>query len=237
MKSDTGSVAGKSLTGESPGTVIPSGGPLTPGESPGTVILANGSYPRHRVPLAALRQAKRVVCCDGAVKKLVDHGMQPDVIVGDLDSLPPSLQRRYSTIVIHDTDQETNDLTKAVSWCIAAGITEITIVGATGLREDHTLANISLLADYNRSLSAVMFTDTGLFRVLNKSATIASAPGQQVSLFAIDPLMEVTSDGLLYPLESLTLNSWWRGTLNEAAGDSFSLYFRSGQVIVFMPYI
>jgi thiamine pyrophosphokinase len=202
-----------------------------------TVILANGTFPVHPVPLDRLREADLIVCCDGAAEKLVGHGYEPGIIIGDLDSVSPALQERYRSILVLDTDQETNDLTKAVNWCIDAGIREVAILGATGIREDHTLGNISLLADYGRIIDTVMMTDTGTFKVYEGSVTISSRPGQQVSLFSIDPSLKVNSSGLRYPLDGLILHSWWRGTLNEAAGDSFSLDFKGGQVLVFQQYL
>ncbi len=200
------------------------------------VILANGIFPTHPVPLAWLRDADLIVCCDGAAEKLVAHGLEPGIIIGDLDSVSPELKERFRNILVPDTDQETNDLTKAVNWCIAAGIRAVAILGATGIREDHTLGNISLLADYSSRIDAVMLTDTGSFRVYDRSVTITSHPGQQVSLFSIDPSLKVTSAGLIYPLNNLTLHSWWRGTLNEADGDRFALNFIGGLIIVFQQY-
>lgn len=201
-----------------------------------TVILANGNFPSHEVPLRHLNEADLIVCCDGAVEKLVRHGLEPGAIVGDLDSLPAELKGKYGSLISGDPDQETNDLTKAVRWCLSHGIKEAVILGATGLREDHTIGNISLLADYSREMNVTILTDTGSFRVFDHSVTLTSVPGQQVSLFSIDPALAVTSDGLRYPLDNLRLSSWWRGTLNEAAGDHFSLEFGEGQVIVFMEY-
>lgn len=201
-----------------------------------TVILANGTFPSHPVPLARLHEADMIICCDGAAEKLLAHGLEPAVIIGDLDSVPPAVKMKYKSILVQDSDQETNDLTKAVNWCITAGIREVAILGATGIREDHTLGNISLLADYSSRIDAVMLTDTGFFRVYDHSVTMTSHPGQQVSLFSIDPALKVTSSGLKYPLNNLSLCSWWRGTLNEAEGLFFSLQFENGQVIVFTEY-
>ena len=201
-----------------------------------TVILANGTFPVHPVPLARLREVDLIVCCDGAAEKLVAHGFEPGIIIGDLDSVSPELKERYRRILVQDSDQETNDLTKAVNWCIATGIKEVAILGATGIREDHTLGNISLLADYSRRIDALMLTDTGSFRVYDRSVTIASHLGQQVSIFSLDPALKVTSTGLKYPLKNLTLHNWWRGTLNEAAAERFSLDFKGGQVLVYQLY-
>ncbi len=201
-----------------------------------TVILANGSYPSHSVPLKLLAGADLIVCCDGAAEKLEAHGMEPGAIVGDLDSVSPALKEKYKNVLYPDNDQETNDLTKAVKWCLSEGIKEIVILGATGLREDHTLANISLLADYSRDMKVKMYTDTGIFESFDRTVTLESFPGQQVSLFSINPALAVTSQGLRYPLQNLSLSSWWRGTLNEALGDHFTLTFASGQILVFREY-
>ncbi len=201
-----------------------------------TVILANGNFPDHEVPLTCLREAELIVCCDGAAEKLVAHGLDPGVIIGDLDSVSETLKRRYESILFHDPDQETNDLTKAVRWCISRDIMEVFILGATGIREDHTLGNISLLADYSRDINATMLTDTGSFRVFDHSVTLDSVPGQQISLFSPDPSLAITSSGLRYPLQNLRLASWWCGTLNEAIGNSFRIEFENGQVIIFMEY-
>jgi len=201
------------------------------------IILANGKFPEHEIPLRHLGEADLIVCCDGAVEKLLKHGLEPGAIVGDLDSLSAGLMEKYSSIISGDPDQETNDLTKAVRWCIEHEIDEVVILGATGLREDHTLGNISLLADYSLMLKVSMLTDTGAFIVIDSGTAISSKPGQQVSVFSLDPTISITSSGLRYPLNGLRLQGWWRGTLNEASGDHFSLEFEDGQVFVFMKYL
>jgi thiamine pyrophosphokinase len=177
-----------------------------------------------------------IVCCDGAAGKLVAYGREPDAIVGDLDSLSPELKERFQDRLFADSGQETNDLTKAVNWCVAQDIKEVKILGATGLREDHTIGNISLLPDYCLMVKAVMFTDTGSFEAYRETVTLASFPGQQVSVFSINPDLPVTSSGLRYPLQELKLSSWWRGTLNEATDRNFKLSFTDGSVIVFKEY-
>lgn len=201
-----------------------------------TIILANGQFPVHNIPLRHLHEAEMIICCDGAVEKLITHGFEPDAIIGDLDSVTQATKDRYRIIMYHDPDQETNDLTKAVRWCVSQGVKEVGIIGATGLREDHTIANISLLAEYCLELRVMLFTDHGKFEAFTSPFSIGSYPGQQVSIFSIDPETQITSHGLRYPLYGLQLTNWWRGTLNEALGDHFSIQFEKGRVIVFSQY-
>ena len=200
-----------------------------------TVIVADGIFPQHEIPLGYLKNAGRVVCCDGSAQNLVLAGIQPDAIVGDLDSLPDDLAKRFADRIFPDKSQDTNDLTKAVAWCNEMGYRDVVIIGATGKREDHTIGNISLLAEYIKEVNVVMVTDTGILRPYLKSSRIESFPGQQVSIFAIDPLTEVTSHGLRYPLVRAKISNWWFATLNEATGDTFSLEF-TGRLIVYLKY-
>ena len=202
-----------------------------------TVIVADGTFPTHEIPLGYLRNAKRIVCCDGSTENLLLYGMLPDAIVGDLDSLSDALAARFADRIHLDESQDTNDLTKAVTWCSENGYNDIVIVGATGKREDHTLGNVSLLADYIEEVNVIMVTDTGIFRPLLKGTVILSFPGQQVSIFSIDPGTEVTSHGLRYPLTRSRITNWWFATLNEALGDSFSLEFSDGRLIVYLKFL
>ena len=114
-----------------------------------TVILADGDFPSTPVTMRILKQAERIVCCDGSAASLAEFGLEPTVVIGDLDSLPPEFKKRFSDRLIHVREQETNDLTKAFTYCREQGWKNIVILGATGKREDHTLGNLSLLADYS----------------------------------------------------------------------------------------
>lgn len=201
------------------------------------VIVANGCFPQHAVPLKALQDAGAIVCCDGAVKKLVEHGLQPACIVGDMDSITPGHAAQYARILYPSAEQETNDLTKAVRFCRAHGVEKAVIVGATGERDDHSIGNIALLADYAALLREVeMLTDHGRFTPLLGSATLESYAGQQVSVFCLTPHLRIASEGLKYPLRGVAFDSWWKGTLNEALGHRFRLVFDEGKVILFRAY-
>jgi thiamine pyrophosphokinase len=202
---------------------------------PETAILANGKFPDHPHPLGYLLNARRVVCCDGAADSLIDFGLVPYAIVGDCDSVNRKVAEKYSDRVYRDNDQETNDLTKSVKWCANNGFKDLVILGGTGKREDHTLGNISLLAEYAGFVNIKMVTDAGIIFPILESCEIESEKGQQVSVFSIDPDLEVTSLGLRYKLDKTKIKSWWIATLNEAMGDTFSLEF-NGKLIVYLKF-
>ena len=189
------------------------------------VIIANGQFPTHEVPLRVLRQASYVVCCDGAIR----HYPMADVIVGDGDSVPED----YRDLLIQINEQDDNDLTKATRHCINlltpktsnlqphTSNLRIAYLGATGLREDHTIGNIGLLMRYYRQMGVegMMFTDYGVFQPAFGNRTFHSKKGQQISIYNFG-CTRLESEGLRW--NSYAYDEWWQGTLNEAIGDSFS---------------
>jgi thiamine pyrophosphokinase len=201
-----------------------------------TVIVADGSFPTHEIPLGYIKNAERIICCDGSAANLVDAGFTPDAIVGDMDSLDEELAFRFADRIFISEEQETNDLTKAVMWCREKGFNDLVITGATGKREDHTIGNISLLAEYIADVQVIMVTDTGYFIPMKESTLIPSFTGQQVTVFPIDSETEITSYRLKYPLRNTRITNWWQATLNESLEDNFRIEFNTGRVIVYLKF-
>ena len=198
------------------------------------VILANGDYPTHPKPLEKLMEAELVVCCDGGADQYIANGYVPDVIIGDGDSLSQENRIKFADRIHYIPDQETNDQTKAVKYLIEKGYTSISIVGATGKREDHTIGNISLLVEYMRMGAEVKsYTDYGVFIACSGTRNFECRKGQQVSIFNFTS-KSLSSKGLEYPIYTFT--SWWQGTLNNCLDEEFTIH-ADGEYIVFLNYI
>ena len=206
------------------------------GKIKSAVIVANGKFPAHPVPLKKLRSAEFIIACDGAVKRLVNKKIIPDMIIGDLDSISKKLKKRFKDRIIEDYGQDTNDLTKSVTWAKNNGFDKVTILSATGKREDHTLGNISLLYSYSRMLEVEMVTNKGVLKPIRQTSTFNSIKGQQISIFSNQPELKINSKGLKYQLDGLQLRELWMGTLNEALGNKITLEFENGEVIVFFSF-
>lgn len=199
---------------------------------PDAVILANGEFPTHPLPVGLLRDASFVVCCDGAANEYISRGFVPDAIVGDGDSVSPENRERYASILYTDADQETNDQTKAVNFCIARGKKNILILGATGKREDHTLGNISLLMDYMDIAQVEMATDYGVFTPVCNDGSFECLVHEQVSIINFSA-KGLCGENLVYPLSDFS--NWWQGTLNETTGNNFTVY-AEGKYLIFRAF-
>lgn len=218
-------------------------------------IIANGEYPRGSQALRHVQAADILVCCDGALAKYLDwiklqpHNLtHPVYAVGDGDSLTPNLEqqalRQGIRAEVHKMDgQEDNDLTKAIHFAfdlmrqrsIAESSLTITLLGATGLREDHTLGNISLLAYHQQrhpDARIQLVSDYGTMRAVIGHGTFRADRGQEVSIFSLTPERPVSVSGLQYPIDQRPLGWWWEGTLNVALGGPFSV--EGGLLIVYI---
>ena len=203
-------------------------------------ILANGAPPRHAVPRDAFAVADLLVACDGALATARALGREPNYVVGDGDSLPPADRAARGARFIAIPEQDTNDLCKAFRFVISLPLTDgalsIILLGATGLREDHALANIFHLIDFTEEVpDTKILTDDGTFTAVRGEQGFPCRPGDAVSVFAPLPDTHVSSSGLAWPLDHVNLTPLWRGTLNRTTSDSFTLR-TSHPLLLYRPH-
>ena len=214
------------------------------------VIICDGQFPKTEYPRYLIRTADFTICCDGALSKYLRNSKgifgtekTPDLVIGDMDTLPSSLQKKYSDIIIRESEQEHNDQTKAVRWAIAnlEDIDHIYILGATGGRIDHTIGNASLLMEYTRmfdleekGISIEMVSDNGTAFAVNDTVEIDCGIGRSVSIFSPDNTLNIRSAGLEYPTDNVVFDNWWKATLNKASQDTVRLTFSHRSIALIM---
>ncbi len=212
------------------------------------VIICDGDFPKTEYPRYLIRCADYIICCDGALKKFIRNSKAifgeerlPDLVVGDMDTLSPALQKKYSDIIVKESEQEHNDQTKAVRWALnnLADIESIHILGATGGRTDHTIGNVSLLMEYTRmfelgDIVLEMVSDEGTFFPINDTVEFDCGIGRGVSIFSPDNSLRIKSEGLEYPTEGVVFDNWWKATLNVAVQDSVRLELSHKSIALIM---
>ena len=200
------------------------------------VILAKGDFPQHPIPLRILNEADTIICCDGAVKSLIEYGLISTHIIGDMDSITDELKIKYEDQLIHIPDQNENDLRKAVNWAEKNGAKKTTILGATGKRDDHSLANIFTLLEFPSQMKMTINTDFGKFSIVKNEHDFDSFSGEQVSIFSKDNSIAITSTYLKYNLNSKKLKSLYNGSSNESINECFSIRISHGEILVYQLY-
>ena len=109
-------------------------------------------------------------------------------------------------------------------------------MGATGKRDDHSLANIFTLLEFPSQLKMTIFTDHGNFSVVKGEHKFDSFTGEQVSLFSADKTIETTTTYLKYNLNSKKLTTLYLGSLNESINDVFTISISHGKILVYQVF-
>ncbi|MBQ9147084.1 MAG: thiamine diphosphokinase [Rikenellaceae bacterium] len=192
-------------------------------DRPDVVILAAGDFPHGQVAHALLVGAREVICCDGAAEEFCATGAEPVAVVGDFDSLSEELRTRLADRLHHRPDQDVNDLWKALTLAIERGARRVTVLGAFGRREDHSIGNLMLCAARMNEVEIQMVGDRGVFSFIDRDSTFESFAGEQVSLFTLSPTTEISTIGLRYEPPQNRLSAMWQGVSNESLGAEFTI--------------
>jgi len=152
-----------------------------------------------------------VICADGGVRHLPSHGLIPDVIIGDMDSLDPEKEKYFeeqgSLIIRRPKEKEETDTQLALEYALGMNPEEVWIFGALGGRIDHALANISLLIlGAERGIKVKLVDEWCEVFVVTASCVIEGQTGQTVSILPLSSAVTgITLEGFEYPLQDGTM--------------------------------
>ena len=199
------------------------------------LIVANGDWPEQFNFKRSFDDYSQIIALDGAANRLIEQGHLPDVIIGDFDSIEPSVlkdcKERGSQIVV-DANQEQSDVSKGLIWAHEHHPTsQIYLIGIEIGRYDHHLAGYSAL--FECQSSAILLLDG--WEALRIGSTPREIQVREGGLFSLIPFGIVTGvklQGCKYPLDNETLSSGTRGVSNEAVGPVITASAQSGDLLL-----
>lgn len=185
-----------------------------------------------------------LICADGGGNLAIASGKLPDVLIGDLDSITKeNLNKCEDSAKIKKFPQEKDqtDLELALEYAeiylqsYGSPKDEIILYGAGGKRADHFLGNIALMIGYAEKGRRIRMKDKSYeaWVVLPGFENINGYTGQEISLLALSEKAVVTSRGLYYPLNKLTLKqNSPQGISNVFTEEEAVLEVHEGKVLV-----
>lgn len=177
------------------------------------IIFTGGSYGEknfYRHLLAAYPEAV-VVAADSGAAFLDSLGVVPQVMLGDMDSMPGEVLKKYRALGVpeerHPTHKDETDTELAVTWCLGQGMTQIILCGATGSRIDHSYSNLFLL---NRLLKlgvrARLVDPVNEVFLVEDRCVLKEKVGTTVSVLAFtDEARGINLMGFEYPVKDGTM--------------------------------
>ncbi|MGE5558875.1 MAG: thiamine diphosphokinase [Bacillota bacterium] len=182
----------------------------------------------------------KFIAVDGGGNRLHQLGLVPDTLVGDLDSISPEVLKDWTgkvTVQAYPVEKDETDLELALVCAAGYGAHEASILGASGSRLDHTLANFGLLVTASRlGMRARLVFPGGEARLAGQDKSFNLNMGDLVSLIPLSPEVKgITTKGLKYPLrnESLFMGKT-RGVHNEVCGHPVEVTVHEGWLVCFI---
>lgn len=176
-----------------------------------------------------------VIAADAGWRRAKEIGVEPDLVLGDFDSsgLPEGIAH-----IVLPAEKDDTDTFYAARVAVEKGFDEVVILGGTGGRADHTMANYAtLLYLAQNGVRGCMADEQGeVFCRTPGRFEVDRRPGCYLSVFAMGGAARgVTLEGVKYPLhDALLLPEYPLGVSNEFAAGRAVVSHTEGNLLVFI---
>lgn len=180
-----------------------------------------------------------VIAADGGYNYLKAQNIEPDLWIGDSDSLNSKDEIPSEDIcerIILPKEKDDTDTLAAVKYAIEQGCKAFHIYGGTGGRMDHTIANIKVLSFLAESkLDCYLYgKDTMTTVIQNRGMAFPREASGMISVFSMsDESRGVTIRGLKYEMvDGVMKGSDSIGVSNEFIGEDSFVAVRDGKLLI-----
>ena len=188
-----------------------------------------------------VREGDWIIGADGGAARALSWGLRPDLVIGDMDSLPEAaravLVSEGCRFIEHPRAKDETDLELALVHAVREGAKEITVLGALGGRLDHSLANVLLLTLPSLAGASVRIAEGEQQALLARGGEVVDLEGARGDLVSLVPLggdvRGVTTRGLAWSLEEDTLRfGSSRGVSNEMTANKAGIQVGEGLLLI-----
>ena len=197
----------------------------------GVTLAGGGPFPARDLALA-LRRAPVPVAADGGADRLLQLGVTPQAVIGDMDSITPAARQAIPVASQHlVAEQVTTDFDKALRLIEAPLVLAL---GFAGARLDHGLAAFSTLIARAERRCLLIGPKDFAFAAPDRLA-LDLVPGDPFSLFPMAPVSG-RSTGLEWPIAGIDFApDGMIGTSNRVVARRVTLEFDRRGMLVILP--
>lgn len=201
------------------------------------VILLGGSI-RRTPELDAQLAGARVLAADSGMRHAATLDLEPELWVGDFDSVPEEMSERFSDVPreIYPVDKDKTDGEIAIDTALLLGARSLVLVGAFGgARPDHA---------YLHMTQAMRLTERGIDTILTSGAQEGRAltcgprhpfdyaEGTLFSLLPFGDLAGLTVEGAKWPLDAVEVPFGSSLTMSNEVSGQLSVTLERGRALL-----
>lgn len=197
------------------------------------ILCLNGEAPAEEAIRPLWEQAQFRLAADGAVNWLEPIGLEPDLVLGDLDS--QELERFPQVKRLEVKDQSQTDADKALVHIEEQGYTKILLFGALGGRADMSLYSLFLLLRYRHLQLELRNGPERIFRA-ERRAEIEAPIGARISFLPLGGTVSgLNLEGVQWLLKDASLDpSGILSASNRVTESPVRLSYHEGDLLVFL---
>ncbi len=216
------------------------------------ILICAGDLEISQIPV---REKDLVIAVDGGYEYCRLLEIEPDVIIGDFDSLGERCTRQMEEawgpvsgtgrpvpgkVIRLNPMKDDTDTLAALRYGLEQGYREFHLYGALGGRLEHTIANLQclLFLKHERASGYLWDGSTMTTLIQNESLSFREEMEGMLSVFAVgERAVGVTEKGLKYLLEDAVLtNDFPVGISNEFIGEKAELSVQDGTLLVMVRW-
>ena len=204
------------------------------------IILANGRTPAKTV-INYLREIgySPLFCADGGADSAMKHGIIPEFIIGDLDSIKKETLKYFSgkSGIIQIKRQNDTDVEKCLKFAVRKKYNEAVLLGAIGDRLDHSFCNLGIVIKFFNAVKIRIISDKSILTPYTGNVELKTIMGETISLYGFNERTKITASGLKYPLNKTSLPFGKKeSTSNVASKDMVNLKITGGIIFVIRDF-
>lgn len=204
------------------------------------LIISSGKINDYTLLDDLINENDYIVCADGGIDHIIKIGRVPNLLLGDLDSISDFgleyIKSKEIEIKKFPSVKDNTDTELGLEYLQDLGVEEITLIGGTGTRLDHTLANIFLLKKYNKDGKILRIVDdNNIIDYVLDELKVSKSDDRYISVIPLGSEGVIVSlKGFEYPLDHKYIEfSSTLGVSNRIKNDIGIIKIHKGEALVF----
>ncbi|MDZ7623629.1 MAG: thiamine diphosphokinase [Ignavibacteriaceae bacterium] len=159
----------------------------------------------------------------------------PDVIIGNLDLISSEALKEFKLLkkIIRLKRQNDTDVEKCLKYAHRNKYDEALLVGVTGNRLDHTFCNLGIVLKFYPQINISLIAENSFLKAYTGNVELKTFPGETISLYGISEKTKISSQGLQYELQNVSLPFGVReNTSNIAKKNPVKFIIRNGVIFI-----
>lgn len=205
------------------------------------LIVSSGTILNYEILKSLVEDANFIICADGGMDHLLKIRKEPNLLVGDLDSISQEslkfIKEKNIPTMKFPVMKDSTDTGIAMEYLIDKEYSEITLIGVTGTRLDHTLANIHLLNTLlEKGIKGKIVDDNNIIYLIDEKLEIESVKDRYLSIIpiSVDGII-ISLEGFLYNLDKKFIDFGSTHCIsNKIVAERGIIQIHSGKALLFL---